>query len=288
MARLQVNGTIRSSIEVSPKQAIEKDDIYHLIPQGERIYITDIGTASEEMIAAAARKITGKGYEAVPHIPARRFQSARAFENRIRTLTGECGVTSILAIAGEADRPGPFSSTLDLLETGLFDQCGIKHIAIAGHPEGAPDIKTETIRSFLLRKNEIARESDADFVIATQFGFDPERILAWLDEIKAWGNTLPVHIGIAGPAKMTTLIKYAGMAGVSNSMNFLKKRGGALLTMLGSYNPDDVVAPLERHLATKTDTQLAQMHVYPFGGVAKCAEWLYARGTWERTTADVA
>ncbi|WP_350334897.1 methylenetetrahydrofolate reductase [Coralliovum pocilloporae] len=285
MANLNTNGKIRSSIEVSPKQAIEKEEIYDAIPRGERVYITDIGTASEDMIIAAAKKVTDKGFVAVPHFPARRFQSHSAFETRIKTMTQECGVTSLLTIAGEADKPGPFKSTIDLFETGLFDECGIKSIAVAGHPEGAPDIKPDVIKEFLQRKNEIASNSDADFVIATQFGFDPERVIAWLDEIQSWGNTFPVHIGIAGPAKMTTLVKYAGIAGVSNSMNFLKKRGGALLTMLTSYNPDDVVAPLEKYLAANPDSPLAQMHVYPFGGVAKCAEWLYERGTWENNAA---
>ena len=277
---LLANGRLPASVEMSPKQVVEKTELLAHIPLGSQVYVTDLGNASEDMIVAAAKTLGDKGLIAVPHLAARRFPSYEAFERRITRLTEEAGVSEVLAIAGEAEVSGPLTSSAALIETGLFDELGIRKIAVAGHPEGAPDIKPEVIREFLMRKHELALNSDAQYRIVTQFGFDPARVSLWLDELRTWGNRFPIHIGVAGPAKMTTLLKFAAFAGVENSLNFLKKRGGAVVSMLSGYNPDTMVDPLESRIESQPDCQIVQIHAYPFGGVAKTAEWLQTRGSW--------
>jgi len=278
--RLLANGRLAASTEMSPKQVVEKTELLANIPAGTQVYVTDLGNASEDTIVEAARTLTDRNLVAVPHMAARRYPSKEAFERRITRLTQEGGATEVLAIAGEAEKAGPLTSSVALLESGLFDKLGIKKIAVAGHPEGAPDIQPEVIKSFLLRKHELAAQSDAEFRIVTQFGFDPHRVSLWLDELREWGNTFPVHIGVAGPAKMTTLLKYAAFAGVENSLNFLKKRGGAVVSMLSGYDPNTMVEPLETRVTSQPGTQLEQIHVYPFGGIQKTADWLHGRGSW--------
>ncbi|WP_298814746.1 methylenetetrahydrofolate reductase [uncultured Roseibium sp.] len=278
--RLLANGRLPASTEMSPKQVIEKTELLANIPAGTQVYVTDLGNASEDTIVAAARTLTNHKLTPVPHMAARRYTSYEAFERRIHRLTQEAGVTEVLAIAGEAERSGPLTSSVALLETGLFNKLGIQKIAVAGHPEGAPDISPDVIREFLNRKHELAAQSDAEFRIVTQFGFDPHRVSLWLDELRDWGNLFPVHIGVAGPAKMTTLLKYAAFAGVENSLNFLKKRGGAVVSMLAGYDPDTMVEPLENRVVSQPSCQLVQIHVYPFGGVQKTADWLNNRGSW--------
>jgi methylenetetrahydrofolate reductase (NADPH) len=284
--RLLANGRLPASTEMSPKQVVEKTELLEFIPAGTQVYVTDLGNCSEDMIIDAARTLRDNRLTAVPHMAARRYASREDFERRITRLTQEAGVTEVLAIAGEAEKAGPLTSSVALLETGLFDKLGIRKIAVAGHPEGAPDIKPEVIKSFLQRKHELARQSDAEFRIVTQFGFDPHRVSLWLDELREWGNEFPVHVGVAGPAKMTTLLKYAAFAGVENSFNFLKKRGGAVVSMLSGYDPDTMVDPLETRVTSQPDTQLAQIHAYPFGGIQKTAEWLLSRGSWSFQTSS--
>ncbi|PVB63315.1 methylenetetrahydrofolate reductase [Labrenzia sp. 011] len=273
-------GRLAASTEMSPRQVVEKTELLAHIPAGTQVYVTDLGNAPEDMIVAAARTLNENSLVAVPHMAARRYPDFAAFERRIKRLVLEAGVTEVLAIAGEAETPGPLTSSVDLLESGLFDRLGILKIAVAGHPEGAPDIRPEVIRSFLTRKHEIAAGSDAEFRIVTQFGFDPHRVSLWLDELRAWGNRFPVHVGVAGPAKMTTLLKYAAFAGVENSLNFLKKRGGAVVSLMAGYDPETMVDPLENRLMSQPECQLAQIHVYPFGGIEKTANWLHARKSW--------
>jgi len=278
--RLLATGRFAASTEMSPKQVVEKTELLANVPAGTQVYVTDLGNASEDMIVDAVRTLTDNKLIAVPHMAARRYPSHAAFERRITRLVNEGGATEVLAIAGEAETAGPLTSSVALLETGLFDKLGIRKIAVAGHPEGAPDIAPDVIRSFLMRKHELAAESDAEFRIVTQFGFDPHRVSLWLDELRELGNAFPVHIGVAGPAKMTTLLKFAAFAGVENSLKFLKKRGGAVVSMLAGYDPDTMVEPLEARVTSQPDTQLAQIHVYPFGGIQKTAEWLHGRGSW--------
>lgn len=278
--RLLANGRLAASTEMSPKQVVEKTELLANIPAGTQVYVTDLGNASEDTIVEATRTLTDRNLVAVPHMAARRYPSRQAFERRITRLTQEGGATEVLTIAGEAEKAGPLTSSVALLETGLFDRLGIRKIAVAGHPEGAPDISPDAIRSFLMRKHELAAKSDAEFRIVTQFGFDPHRVSLWLDELREWGNEFPVHIGVAGPAKMTTLLKYAAFAGVENSLNFLKKRRGAVVSMLSGYDPNTMVEPLETRVTSQPQTQLAQIHVYPFGGIQKTADWLHSRGSW--------
>ncbi len=269
-----------ASTEMSPRQVIEKPELLQLLPAGTRVYVTDLGNAPEDQIVAASRRLADDGFIPVPHMAARRYQSEADFHRRITRLVEEGGARDVLAIAGEAEVSGPLTSSVALLETGLFDKLGIRTIGVAGHPEGAPDIAPDVIRSFLMRKHELAAESDAAFHIVTQFGFDPVRLNKWMDELTSWGNLFPVHVGIAGPAKMTTLLKYAAFAGVENSLNFLKKRGGSVVSMLTGYDPETMVGPLEARLMREPQTPLAQIHVYPFGGIGKTAEWLTQRGNW--------
>lgn len=285
-AVLNEAGRFTASIEVSPKQAMERDEIYDIIPKGCRTYVTHLGNVTEDVFIAANIRLAREGYIPVPHFAARRFESAAAFEDRLQRLASEAGVTEVLTIAGEAIKPGPISSSLEMIRTGAFDKYGIKQIAVAGHPTGAPDIAPDVIRSFLMDKHAYAENSDAEFRIVTQFGFDPARILSWLDELENWGNTFPVHIGIAGPAKTTTLMKYAAMAGLENSVQFLKKKGASLMPLLTGYNPDQVVGPLEEAIHQGKAAQLQQIHVYPFGGIAKAADWLTGRQSWSAVTQD--
>lgn len=274
------NGKFSASTELSPKQIVQKQELLELIPVGTRVYITDLGNVPEDMIVQAAKTLQEHHFVAVPHFAARRFESLDAFDRRLKRLVFEAGITETLAIAGDPSEPGPLASSVDLLQTELFDELGIQKIAVAGHPEGAPDIKPDVVRSFLKRKHELAANSDAKFRIVTQFGFDPQKISLWLDELLEWGNSFPVHLGVSGPAKMTTLLKYAAFAGVENSLNFLKKRGGAVVSMMSGYEPDTIVEPLELRAAEQSDSQLVQIHVYPFGGLAKSADWLTSRGSW--------
>lgn len=91
-----------------------------------------------------------------------------------------------------------------------------------------------------------------------------------------------MHLGAAGPAKIGTLLKYAAICGVGNSLDFLKKRGSSLTALATGHSPESVVGPVESHVRENPGSATVQIHVYPFGGIRKSAEWLVERGSWNR------
>jgi methylenetetrahydrofolate reductase (NADPH) len=110
-------------------------------------------------------------------------------------------------------------------------------------------------------------------VIVTQFVFDPEPVASWIERLAALGINMPIHVGIAGPAKLTTLIKYAAACGVGPSVKVLQNRGKDMTKLMLPYDPLNVIAGLVAHRAAKPESLVRQIHFYPFGGVRKTAEW---------------
>lgn len=272
---------IPASIEVSPKQAVENEDLPGLFPAGTRVYITDVGTDTAETLTKGAKRVSDLGYTPVPHFASRRLTTREALEERIKMMTGDAGVTDVLVIGGGLEREaGDFDSTMKVLETGLFDKYGIRHMGVAGHPEGSPDFSDAVALEALKFKQAFHERSDIELRIVTQFGFDANKFVTWADGLKDKGINLPVHLGVAGPAKLTTLVKFAAMCGVGNSISFLKKRMGAVFSLASGFDPDEIVNPIEKHALAHENSAIKQIHVFPFGGVKKSAEWLKERGSW--------
>lgn len=275
---------IPASIEISPKQALENEDLPQLFPKGTRVYITDVGTDTAQTLSQGAKRVGEMGYIAVPHFASRRLTTKSALEDRIKMMTQEAGVKDVLVIGGGLDKPaGEFTSSMEVLETGFFDKYGVTHMGVAGHPEGSPDFSDEVAMQALRLKQSFSERSDIELRIVTQFGFDAAKFIDWAMAVKSSGVKLPIHLGVAGPAKVTTLMKFAAMCGVGNSLNFLKKRSTAILTLAAGFDPEEVVTPLEQHWA-KNENSIAQIHIFPFGGVKKSSQWLASRGSWDIKT----
>jgi methylenetetrahydrofolate reductase (NADPH) len=272
---------INASIEVSAKHVHDVKLTADMLPPDTRVYVTDVGVDPVSEITLACKKITDMGYSPVPHIPARRIESEAALEARLSGLVNEAGVNDVLIIAGEADdQMGPYSSSIEILQTGLIDKLGIQHVGLGGHPEGNAAYAGQDVMSILRDKISFGDNSDAEFRIVTQFGFDGPKFIQWAKDVKAAGIEAPIHLGVAGPAKITTLIKYAALCGVGNSLNFLKKRTSAIAQLATKHSPEEVVGPIEDTWRTG-DTNIAQLHVFPFGGLQASATWLAERGSYE-------
>ncbi len=246
------------SIEVMPRTAEKVEDFRSLLPEGTRVYIAHIeGTPIQEMVATAKR-LNEDGFAVMPHFPARIIKDRDMLKDWIARYQGEANVSQALLLAGGVDSPhGDFDSSMQLMETGLFDEAGFKRLHVAGHPEGNRDIDADgsmkNVSAALRWKNDFQSRTDAQLAIATQFAFDAKPIIKWADGIAAEGITLPVHIGIAGPAKLQTLIKFAIACGVGPSLKVLQKRAMDVTKLLLPYEPMDVVSQLADHKAANPD-----------------------------------
>jgi methylenetetrahydrofolate reductase (NADPH) len=271
------------SIEVMPRTAEKVEDFTALLPAGTRVYIAHIdGTPIEDMVATAKR-LNADGYKVMPHFPARIIKDRATLENWIAMYQGEADVKQALLLAGGVSTPaGDFSDSMQLMETGLFDQAGFERLHVAGHPEGNRDIDTDGTRlrvdDALRWKNDFQTRTDAKMAIATQFAFEAQPIIEWADSLKHAGITLPIHIGIAGPAKLQTLIKFAIACGVGPSLKVLQKRAMDVTKLLLPYEPADVVTELARHKAENPDFNVTHVHFFPLGGIKTNANWAIENG----------
>ena len=127
-------------------------------------------------------------------------------------------------------------------------------------------------------KQKFSETTDAEMALATQFAFDAKPIIAWADSLREAGITLPIHIGIAGPAKLQTLIKFAIACGVGPSLKVLQKRAMDVTKLLLPYEPTDVVSELAAHKAANPDFNITNVHFFPLGGIKTNANWAIENG----------
>ncbi len=271
------------SIEVMPRTAGKIDDFRALLPADTRVYIAHIeGTPIAEMVATAKR-LADQGYTVMPHFPARIINDAATLEDWIAMYQGEAGVEQALLLAGGVAQPhGDFHSSMQLLETGLFDKAGFKRLHVAGHPEGNKDIDPNggdnAVMDALRWKQAFNETTDAEMALATQFAFDADPIIAWADRLASEGIDIPIHIGIAGPAKLQTLIKFAIACGVGPSLKVLQKRAMDVSKLLLPYEPTDVLTKLASHKAANPDFNIERVHFFPLGGIKTNANWAINNG----------
>jgi methylenetetrahydrofolate reductase (NADPH) len=279
------------SIEVMPRTAEKIDSFRDLLPAGTRVYIAHIeGTPIDDMVATAKR-LTDEGFVPMPHVPARIIADHATLEDWIARYAGEAGVTQALVIAGGMTQPhGDYDSAMQLLETGAFDRAGFTRLHVAGHPEGNRDIDPDGSRrnvdAALRWKQRFSDTTDAAMAITTQFAFDAKPIIAWADDLRDAGIRLPIHIGIAGPAKLQTLIKFAIACGVGPSLKVLQKRAMDVTKLLMPYEPTEVVADLAAHKAADPDCLIERLHVFPLGGIKPGADWATRHGGTAATPAS--
>ena len=271
------------SIEVMPRTAEKIDDFRDLLPEGTRVYIAHIeGTPIDEMVATAAR-LARDGYNVMPHFPARIIKDKTVLADWIARYQGEANVDQALLLAGGvAASHGDFDSSMQLLETGLFDKAGFKRLHVAGHPEGNKDIDPDgsmkNVEEALSWKQKFSETTDAKMALATQFCFEAKPVIAWADALKEAGIDLPIHIGVAGPAKLQTLIKFSIACGVGASLRVLQKRAKDVTKLVLPFEPTEFLTDLAAHKAANPDFNITHVHFFPLGGIKTNAQWAIDNG----------
>ena len=255
--------TQRWSLEVVPAHAHRVSVARGLV---DEIFVTMIPGAEIKAALAAIETIAAQGFTPVPHLAAREFKSDAeldGFLDGIRRL----GIRKALILAGGAGKvAGPFAETLDILRTKAFERAELRVVGLAGHPEGNP--ADPNSRANLTRKLQFLHEAKLGVEIVTQWSFSPEHVSDYIASLRATGVTETVAVGVAGPASLGTLLKYAKTCGVTAAKEVLRKQGFSFGRLLVSNKPEAFVAAVRGS---------NRFHLYPFGGLEKCAEWLAAQ-----------
>jgi methylenetetrahydrofolate reductase (NADPH) len=267
------------SVEVTPRQADKLPILAEGLAPGTRVYIALIDPADVAGQIEAAVKLRALGLEPVPHVPARFIVDEQNLESRVAALASRAGVRQMLVLGGGAPQPlGKFDAAIQLLYTGVFQKHGIIRIGMAGHPEGNADITRthgdKILYDALKVKQTYLREHNIEGYIATQFLFEAAPAAEWAKKLRSAGVTLPLHIGVPGPATIKTLVKYAALCGVGNSARFIRKQALNITRLLTVSTPDAFIADLAKLHAKEPELGIAAPHFYPFGGFDKLFDWL--------------
>ena len=236
---------MKFSLEITSKTDLST------LPGLKDVYVTMLPGTDYREVAEKADELIKSGYNPIPHFPARSIKDL----NELKDYTKMCkdsGVKQALVIGGGREPIGEYHCSLQLLETGLFE--GMK-IGIAGHPEGSPDISDSELEKAMKEKTPLA-----DYIV-TQWLLDPSAIANFISK-----QSLPVHVGITGPLKISSLLKFASIVGAKNSINFLKSNTSKALDLLKPKDPNELINNL------KKVTQ--NFHIYTFGGLKETNKWL--------------
>ncbi|MEM7425171.1 MAG: methylenetetrahydrofolate reductase [Pseudomonadota bacterium] len=267
------------SIEITPKHIEKIDLLAERLQPGSNVYIAMIEKDDQAGITAAARAVRDAGLEPIPHVPSRFVPTAQDLDNWLASYAGEAGVTTALVLGGGAAQPvGEFDAAIQLMQTGLFAKHGINRLGMAGHPEGNPDIERNVGKPALLQalkeKQKFVEDAGIEAHIATQFLFEAGPVEAWAEELRNEGITLPIHVGVPGPATLKTLVKYAALCGVGASAKFIRKQAMNITKLMSVSAPDGFVAGLADLHMRRPELGISRAHLYPFGGFDRLFDWL--------------
>jgi len=262
------------SLEAVMPSEGELHEAASVLPTGTSIYLTDLPNRSEDKLYAAARGAFMRGLKPVPHIAARNVASAEKLGDLLSRLASSAGIDRVMLIGGDCKQAaGPFEHALALLESGVLESNGIREIGIAAYPEGHSGISEDVLRASLRDKLEAAERAGLKAHIVTQFSFDAWPVVTWLRALRASGIRNRVRIGMAGPANIGSLLKFAQRCGVRTSANGFARHASSIGKLLTRATPADLVNDLAEASASENLGEIAA-HFYSFGGLVQASKWV--------------
>ncbi|GMH53173.1 hypothetical protein TrST_g1697 [Triparma strigata] len=319
------------SVEVTPRQAARLPSFENLpgLRHGTRVNVASLPGADHGECIDTCRRLWAAGLRPVAHVPVRAFPSLQRLDEHLARLR-MVGVEDVLALAGSTDpttptKDGALHEAMQLLGSGLIDDHGFRSVAVAGHPEGHPTVPAAALEKAALRKAQwwwsALEEADGAIMTApdpaappaslhfeTQFCFDAAPIVAWEQTLRrrlqtalqAKTNTpssllpLPsIRVGVAGPAKLPDLLRFAKISGVGASAlhqlrNSKSNNSSSSSSPTFPATPDRVIAGVAEHQLLLQQTGVPDsragtpsclfrgVHFYSFGGFAATLRWASA------------
>ncbi|WLQ44552.1 methylenetetrahydrofolate reductase [Streptomyces laculatispora] len=262
------------SLEMTGKDVPRLEEARDRIPAGTRINVTFLGNEDLGVRLSAARAVRQLGYTPVPHISARRLRSRSELEELLAAFRADGTADNVLVIGGDPATPhGPYDDSLALIRSGLLQSYGVRHVGIGGYPEGHPSIAGPVLWSAIEDKTTALAGQGLSGDVITQFGFDADPVLAWVESLRKRGIDAPVRVGVPGPAGIKRLMTYAARFGVGTSASIAKKYGFSLTNLMGTAGPDRFI----RALADGYDARrhgVLKLHFYTFGGIGATSRWV--------------
>jgi methylenetetrahydrofolate reductase (NADPH) len=265
-------------LEVIPAKSVEQA-VAEWVPAGMTVTVTASPVKGLDPTIELTERLRARGYQVVPHLAARSVASEEHLAEIVGRLKA-CGVDDVFVPGGDASHPaGPFDGALPLLERLAELGSPFGRIGITGYPESHPKIHDDVTIQAMWDKRRHAS------YIVSNVCFDPAALARWIQRIRTRGITLPVYVGLAGPAERTRLLRMAAVAGASESARFITRHPGWILRFWvpGGYSPDRL---LDRAAAVLTapESGVAGLHIFTFNQLRQAEQW--RRAALERTEID--
>ncbi len=259
------------SIEATLPNQMELESLRDILPSTTQIFVAAPPGRPYLRLVETAIQIRKAGFEPVPHIAARNYESLKALGDFVARICGESGARRVLVIAGDVDRPaGPFLGANAVIESDLLQRYGIREIGVSGYPDGHPKLSDAIVIGALRRKLNSAKERNLKVTIVSQLCFDADQITAWVKSLRSSGISVPVSIGLAGPTSIRGLARFALMCGVRNS--FKAFVDGKTSQLFGEASPGDIIHDLSEALDLSMPGQIS-LHLYAYGGLVRTVNW---------------
>lgn len=253
------------SAEVTAPDRKSLDAAANLLAPGSRVYIASLPSDTPEKLVSAAKRLVDASLVPVPHIVARNVKDRQGLDMLLGALTQEAGVDRALILGGDRDDPaGEYDCALQLIQSGLLSRHGIKKIALGTYPEGHPRISDETLEQALVDKLAAADAEGLETVLISQVCFDAKPIVQHLKKLRSMGIQHRIRVGVAGPAKRTTLLKYALICGVGPSLRGLKERQGLAKNLASGETPEQLIRDLDQAQQEDPSLNIWGMHFFTF------------------------
>jgi methylenetetrahydrofolate reductase (NADPH) len=249
------------------------------VPAGMTVTVTASPVKGLDATVELTERLATRGYRVVPHLAARSVASDAHLADIVARLKA-VGVDDVFVPGGDAPHPaGPFDGALPLLERLAEMGRPFSRIGITGYPESHPKIHDDITVQAMWDKRKYAS------YIVSNVCFDAARLGRWIQRIRARGITLPLYVGLAGPAERSRLLRMAAVAGASESARFITRHPGWILRFWvpGGYSPDRL---LDRAagVITAPSAGVAGLHLFTFNQLQQAEQW--RRAALERTGID--
>ena len=264
---------VAGSLEISPRELHRAAEVAALLPTTTCAYLPSLPGLPLARTLEAVAALRAAGLDPVPHVSARRILNGDEFRAFLKEAVAKHGVHRVLLLGGDEPKPkGPFADSLEILESGLLADSGIREIGVAGYPEGHPRISN--LAESFERKRKLTSEQGLGMYVVTQFSFSPNRVVEFCARLARSAPDVSIYAGVAGPTDPVALARYAQRCGVSVSLRALRTLGSGIARLVTNADPREQLTALARYSLQREPSNVVGVHLYSFGGALKTASWM--------------
>ncbi|WP_062206042.1 methylenetetrahydrofolate reductase [Demequina salsinemoris] len=261
------------SIEVTARDGDRLTEAASSLPTGTRVNITALGTEDPTARLALAASAHRAGLTPVLHLAARRLADEQELRSELQAIQDQGTSSHVVVVGGDPRKPvGPYDSALSVMRTGLLAEHGVRDVGISGYPEGHPDIPRAMLAQALTDKVALLESQGIEATVVTQFSFDVDAVLGWVERVRDLGVEAPLRVGVPGPTSVKRLLAFARRCGVGTSAGVARKYGFSLGNLLTTAGPDAFVSALGERLEAGRHGDV-RIHLFAFGGPVGTAAW---------------